>query len=325
MDPVLPTDAAPCETMEVTKGGEIPVNWSSEEVADVPPGVVTITSTVPTMPEVPLAADGLVTVICVPVSEPGMIAAVSPPMVTVASLKFEPVIVIDVPPDAGPNAGLTPRTTGGGVSIGERVLLGRGGRAARRDHRHHRRADRAGGADNVNRIVRFIDNRARGLAEIDRRGVVEIRAVDRHQLAARDESRGGTDGADRGRGNIADLVVRSGGRRAAGSHHGHVDVAQVRARLRHRDDDLVVRIAENRSLKRAEIDGRSVTQTAACNLQRGAARQRGHPGTDAQDARHGQVGKLVGRRGDRLAAARDHLHVHDGNVPRRTDGRDVRV
>ena len=71
MDPVLPTDAAPCETMEVTEGGEITVNWSSEEVADVPPGVVTVTSTVPTMPAVPLAADGLVTVICVPVSNRG--------------------------------------------------------------------------------------------------------------------------------------------------------------------------------------------------------------------------------------------------------------
>ena len=80
------------------------MNWSAELVALVPPGVVTVTSTVP------LPA-GEVTVIWVSELTVG-VAEVLPKWTTVAPVKLVPVIVTMVPPDAGPEPGEIPVTVG---------------------------------------------------------------------------------------------------------------------------------------------------------------------------------------------------------------------
>ena len=72
----------------------------------VPPGVVTATSTAPAVPA------GAVTVIVVALSTVTFVAAVLPNVTAVAPVKFEPVIVTLVPPEAGPELGLTPVTVG---------------------------------------------------------------------------------------------------------------------------------------------------------------------------------------------------------------------
>jgi hypothetical protein len=77
------------------------------EVDDVPPAVVTVTSTVPAAPA------GLVATICVPVSL--VIVAVALPNFTVAVAdvpRFAPLIVTVVPPAVGPAVGLTPVKVG---------------------------------------------------------------------------------------------------------------------------------------------------------------------------------------------------------------------
>jgi hypothetical protein len=81
------------------------VKSSAEEVADVPPGVVTVTFTVPAL------SAGLVAVICVAeltVTLPllNRSATVAPEMNPV------PVIVTDAPPPVDPLFGLTPETVG---------------------------------------------------------------------------------------------------------------------------------------------------------------------------------------------------------------------
>ena len=108
------------------------MNWSAAEVADVPPAVVTVTSTVPAVPA------GLVAVICVAVSLT-IVAGVVPNSTAVAPVRFVPVIVTVVPPAVGPDVGLTPVTVGA-ADVGE--LVGRrGGRgAAGGGHRHVDRA-----------------------------------------------------------------------------------------------------------------------------------------------------------------------------------------
>jgi len=74
------------------------VNWSAPLVAEVPPGVVTVTWTVP------LPA-GLIAVIWMSLSTVMCIAAVAANETPVAPVKPEPVIVTVVPPPAGPLAG----------------------------------------------------------------------------------------------------------------------------------------------------------------------------------------------------------------------------
>jgi hypothetical protein len=75
------------------------VNWSPDEVADVPPGVVTVISTVPAEPA------GLVAVIEVGLFTVYDAATVLPNFTPVAPVKPVPVIVTEVPPAIGPAAG----------------------------------------------------------------------------------------------------------------------------------------------------------------------------------------------------------------------------
>jgi len=90
------------------------VNRSALEVAEVPPLVVTVTSTVP-------EPAGLVAVICV--LESPMIEPAAPPKLTpVAPDRLLPVIVTEVPPLVGPLFGLIPETTGRAGGGGEATL-----------------------------------------------------------------------------------------------------------------------------------------------------------------------------------------------------------
>jgi hypothetical protein len=83
------------------------VNWSAEPVADVPPGVVTRTSTVP-------VPSGDVAVIDISLTNEKLVAGVTPKATAVTPVKPVPVMVTLVPPDAGPFAGLMPVTIGAG-------------------------------------------------------------------------------------------------------------------------------------------------------------------------------------------------------------------
>jgi len=83
-------------------------NWSAGEVADVPPGVVTVTSTVP------LPA-GDVAVISVAETTVTFVAPVVPKSTVVAPIRLVPVMVTGVPPTAGPEAGVTDVTVGTGA------------------------------------------------------------------------------------------------------------------------------------------------------------------------------------------------------------------
>ena len=79
--------------------------WSAAEVAEVPPGVVTVISTVP----VPA---GLVAVIEVSLLTVNEVAAVLPNFTEVAPVKPVPVIATEVP--TGPDVGDLPVTVGTG-------------------------------------------------------------------------------------------------------------------------------------------------------------------------------------------------------------------
>jgi hypothetical protein len=74
------------------------VNWSADDVADVPPGVVTVIFTVP----VPA---GLLAVIEVALFTIYEAAAVLPNFTPLAPVKPVPVIVTLVPPVIGPATG----------------------------------------------------------------------------------------------------------------------------------------------------------------------------------------------------------------------------
>jgi len=80
------------------------VNWSAELVALVPPGVVTVTSTV-SLPA------GEVAVICSSRVNRG-VTEDPPKRTAMAPEKLVPVIVTMVPPDAGPEPGEIPVTVG---------------------------------------------------------------------------------------------------------------------------------------------------------------------------------------------------------------------
>jgi hypothetical protein len=81
------------------------VYLSAHDVDDVPPGVVTVTSTVP-------LPDGDFTVILVSLTTVTLVAGFEPNFTAVAPVKPEPVIVTDVPPDVWPYAGEMPVTFG---------------------------------------------------------------------------------------------------------------------------------------------------------------------------------------------------------------------
>jgi hypothetical protein len=84
------------------------VNWSADPVAEVPEGVVTVTSTVPAP-----ADAGEVTVICVPETE-SMVARFVPNATDDVPIKLEPVMVTVSPPAVLPVFGETEVTVGGG-------------------------------------------------------------------------------------------------------------------------------------------------------------------------------------------------------------------
>ena len=84
---------------------EVYVNWSADDVADVPEPVVTVTSTVPE-PEGDVAEIWLVELTTTPVAD------AVPNLTAVTPVKFEPLIVTPVPPVVGPVPGETPVTVG---------------------------------------------------------------------------------------------------------------------------------------------------------------------------------------------------------------------
>jgi hypothetical protein len=83
------------------------VNWSATLVALVPPGVATVTSNVPRVPvgDVAVMELGLFTL--------KFAAGAVPNFTALAPVKPVPVMVTDVPPVLGPEAGLMEVTVGG--------------------------------------------------------------------------------------------------------------------------------------------------------------------------------------------------------------------
>ena len=84
------------------------MNLSAKEVAEMPPAVVTVMSTVPATP------GGAVAVI--EVAESAVMAPDDDPKLTeVAPERLVPETVTDVPPAVGPLIGITPVTAGAGT------------------------------------------------------------------------------------------------------------------------------------------------------------------------------------------------------------------
>jgi hypothetical protein len=102
---VPPAVGPPAGLTELTVGPVVYVYLSPELSALVPPGFVTMMSTVPAL------SAGAIAVIWVAVLTENE-AAVEPNITTLAPMKFVPVIVTDVPPPVGPALGLTPETVG---------------------------------------------------------------------------------------------------------------------------------------------------------------------------------------------------------------------
>jgi hypothetical protein len=84
------------------------VNWSAGDVALVPPGVVTVTSTVP-------VPDGEMAVIFVAESTVKLEALLIPNITVVAPVNPVPVIITVVPPTNGPLVGAMLVTVGTGA------------------------------------------------------------------------------------------------------------------------------------------------------------------------------------------------------------------
>jgi hypothetical protein len=82
------------------------VKSSAELGAEVPPTVVTVTSTTPALPA------GAVAVIDVLEFTVTPVAALDPKSTAVAPVRSVPVIVTDVPPSVGPDVGDTAVTAG---------------------------------------------------------------------------------------------------------------------------------------------------------------------------------------------------------------------
>ena len=86
------------------------------EVADVPPGVGTVISTVPAAPA------GEIAVIEVSLFTVNEVAGVAPNLTPVAPVKPDPVIAIEVPAANGPAVGKMP-VTAGGFTVMYKVLI----------------------------------------------------------------------------------------------------------------------------------------------------------------------------------------------------------
>ena len=86
------------------------MNWSADDVAEVPFAVVTVMSTIP----VPA---GLVVAICVSDVTVKLVEAAPPNFTALAPVKPLPLTVTAVPPAAVPLAGEMPLTVGGGKSV----------------------------------------------------------------------------------------------------------------------------------------------------------------------------------------------------------------
>ncbi len=82
------------------------MKWSPAPVVLVPSAVVTVTSTVPD----PAGDVAVIVVLLLTVKAE---AADPPNWIAVTPVKFVPVIVTEVPPEAGPLVGDTPLTVGG--------------------------------------------------------------------------------------------------------------------------------------------------------------------------------------------------------------------
>ena len=111
--PVSVTDVPPVVgpkvgEIDVAVGPAIYVNWSAADVAEVPPTVVTLTSTVP----IPA---GDVAVIDVEETTVKPVAAVAPKVTAVAPVKFVPVMITVVTPVVGPAFGEIDVTVGSAV------------------------------------------------------------------------------------------------------------------------------------------------------------------------------------------------------------------
>ncbi len=108
---VVPPAVLPEVTLsEVTAGALTKVNWSAAEVELVPPGAVTVMSTVP----VPA---GVVAVIEVELLTVKLVALVPPNLTAVAPVKLLPVIVTTVPPAVGPAVGEVEVTVGANCTV----------------------------------------------------------------------------------------------------------------------------------------------------------------------------------------------------------------
>jgi hypothetical protein len=100
----VPPDAGPTAGLiDESVGATTYVNWSAGDGAELPPGLVTVTSTVP----VPV---GLSAVIVVPLTMLKLVAGMLPKSTAVAPAKPVPWTVTDVPPINGPAFGLNPVT-----------------------------------------------------------------------------------------------------------------------------------------------------------------------------------------------------------------------
>ena len=82
------------------------MNWSAADVADVPPAVVTVTSTTPVLPAGEVAVMDVAELTVKPV------ALFAPNLTAVAPVKLVPVIVTVDPPPAGPEVGEIAVTVG---------------------------------------------------------------------------------------------------------------------------------------------------------------------------------------------------------------------
>src|SRR5438093_929159 len=115
-EPLIVTDVPPAAGpavgfTDVTVGASTKVNTSKNDVADVPPTVVTVTSTPPA------ACAGDTAVIELSVSTVKLAAFIAPNFTEVAPVKCEPLIVTDVPPALGPAVGFSDVTTGASTKV----------------------------------------------------------------------------------------------------------------------------------------------------------------------------------------------------------------
>jgi hypothetical protein len=108
---VLPAAGPLTGEMPVTVGTGAYVNWSSVPVALVPPGVVTVISTIPAVP----AGDFMVREVAEATTR--LVPAVDPNFTAVAPINPVPVTMTEVPPAIGPLTGEMPVTVGTGAYV----------------------------------------------------------------------------------------------------------------------------------------------------------------------------------------------------------------